>query len=570
MKIGVKSGTWRPQRRKSALRIRSKIIWIVLPLLVAALLITGVISSESARSGITRIAVAALGFKAQELNKYMESQWNLLVQNKLSDSQEYIETAQNAVSSYANTIIRGKTELIFAINGNGDVTMSTKDVKLSSSDRAELLKLFNDNTIGWVDFNLQGTERVGQTFYFQPFGWFVFVTDEKSAFFQEVTNITYQSIAVLAFSCIVSLILLMLFTSYLTRPLTRVVGAMHGIIKDNDLTSRVAVEYRDEIGELANTFNIMIGELEKAYKQIKEFALQAVIAQKNEHKIRNIFQKYVPKDVIDNFFTNPEGMLVGDNRVLAVLFSDIRSFTTISEGFMPDELVVALNKYFSLMVDVIMTRGGIVDKYIGDAIMAFFGAPVHHEDDGLQAVLVGLEMQEALKIFNREQAAIGRPEFRIGIGINYGVVTVGNIGSDKKMDYTVIGDMVNLASRLEGLTKKYHQELIFSTSVYRKVKSKLHCRLVDKVVVKGKTQGEKIFTAKRSLTPNEQAAWKIHHDALKLYYQREFAEAATLFAEVKRLLPNDYLAELFIERCEDLRRIQPPDDWQGMEVMTEK
>ncbi|HUX21903.1 MAG TPA: adenylate/guanylate cyclase domain-containing protein, partial [Spirochaetia bacterium] len=511
------------------MKIRSKIIWIVLPLLIAALLITGIISSESARAGITRVAVAALGFKAQELNKYMESQWNLLVQNKLADSKEYIQTAQNAVSSYADTIIRGKTELIFAVNDKGALTMSSKELKLDDADRQELLKLFNANQIGWVDISVGGIERVGQTFYFQPFGWFVFVTDEKSAFYQEVTNITYQSIAILTISCIISLILLMLFSSYLTRPLTRVVGAMQGIIRDNDMTSRVAVEYKDEIGELANTFNIMIGELEKAYRQIKEFALQAVIAQKNERKIRNIFQKYVPKDVIDNFFTNPEGMLVGDNRVLAVLFSDIRSFTTISEGFMPDELVVALNKYFSLMVDVIMSRGGIVDKYIGDAIMAFFGAPVHHEDDALQAVLAGLGMQEALKDFNREQRAVGRPEFRIGLGINYGVVTVGNIGSEKKMDYTVIGDMVNLASRLEGLTKKYKQEIIFSTSVYRKVKTKLHCRLVDKVVVKGKTQGEKIFTAKMSLSEAESKAWKLHHDALKHYYKLEFEQAVTLF-----------------------------------------
>ena len=251
------------------MKIRSKIIWIVLPLLIAALLITGVISSESARSGITKLAVASLGFKAQDLDKYMQSQWDLLVQNKLSGSQEYVQTAENAVVSYADTIIRGNTELIFAIDSAGNVTMSTKNLKLSSADRAELLKLYNGNKIGWEDFQLNGVERVGQTFYFQPFGWFAFVTDEKSAFYQEVTNITYQSIAVLAISCIVSLILLMLFSSYLTRPLTRVVGAMKGIIKDNDLSSRVAVEYRDEIGELANTVNIMIGELDEAYRQIK-------------------------------------------------------------------------------------------------------------------------------------------------------------------------------------------------------------------------------------------------------------------------------------------------------------
>ena len=249
------------------------------------------------------------------------------------------------------------------------------------------------------------------------------------------------------------------------------------------------VEYHDEIGGLAQTFNLMVGELEKAYGQIKSFAFKAVLAQKREQKIRNIFQKYVPKDVIDRFFKNPESMLVGENRILSILFSDIRSFTTISERMTPDELVDSLNRYFNVMVDIIMAKGGIVDKYIGDAIMAFFGAPVKHEDDALQSVMAGLEMEEALAGFNARQKAAGKPEFQIGVGINYGEVTVGNIGTEKKMDYTVIGDMVNLASRLEGLTKQYHQRLIISETLHEKVKDAVPCRLLDSVAVKGKERG---------------------------------------------------------------------------------
>ncbi len=552
------------------MRIRTKIIWIVLPLLIATLLITGIISSESARSGITRIAVAALGFKAQQLNKYMESQWDLLVTNKLSDNADYITVAKNAVQSYANTIVGSPTELIFAVDSSGAVQMSTSPVHETEAERQHIAGLYKDDYIGWVDLSVGGKEMVGQTFFFTPFGWYVFVTNEKAIFFREVTNITIQSIVVLVVSAVISLVLLVIFSLYLTRPITTVVGAMKNIITYNDLSSRVAVEYKDEIGELANTFNIMIGELEKAYKQIKDFAFQAVLAQKNEHKVRNIFQKYVPKDVIDNFIASPESMLVGENRVVAILFSDIRSFTTISEGYMPDELVQALNRYFSLMVDIIMGRNGIIDKYIGDAIMAIFGAPVKHDDDALQAVLSGLEMQEALHAFNQEQKAAGRPEFKIGVGINFGEVTVGNIGSEKKMDYTIIGDNVNLGSRLEGLTKQYHQELIFSTSVYRKVKHKLHCRLVDKVVVKGKTTGEKIFTAKRSLTEDEAVAWNDYHDGLKAYYQRDFPQAIRHFEKTLKILPGDSLAEDFLRRSEELIRHPPPSDWEGLEIKHEK
>ena len=208
-------------------------------------------------------------------------------------------------------------------------------------------------------------------------------------------------------------------------------------------------------GNTLHTFNLMIDELQRAYDQIKSYAFDAVLAQKKEQGIRNIFQKYVPQDLITQFFENPEQMLVGNNRRLAVLFSDIRGFTGISESMRPDELVHSLNRYFSYMVDVIMEQRGIVDKYIGDAIMAFFGAPVATGKEPDQAIRAALRMVRALEQFNAEQLENGKPPFRIGIGTASGEVTVGNIGTDRKMDYTVIGDTANLASRLAGLTKYY-------------------------------------------------------------------------------------------------------------------
>jgi len=322
---------------------------------------------------------------------------------------------------------------------------------------------------------------------------------------------------------------------------------------------------------MAQTFNVMLAELGRAYGQIKNFALQSVLAQKTEQKIRNIFQKYVPADVIDEVLGNPEAMLVGKNRDLAVLFSDIRGFTTISESMAPDELVLTLNRYFSLMVDVIMARGGTVDKYIGDAVMAIFGAPVHSENDALQSVIAGLEMTGALDAFNTDQVARGKKEFHIGIGINFGEVTVGNMGSTKKMNYTVIGDGVNLASRLEGLTKKYKQILLFSESVYQKVGRHVWCRLLDKVVVKGKTLGECIYTAQKSLSEAEKVGWATWHSGLQAYYARDFMAARALFREVAdRWLPGDAMALEFIERCDRWVRSAPPSDWTGIEVMHEK
>jgi adenylate cyclase len=263
-------------------------------------------------------------------------------------------------------------------------------------------------------------------------------------------------------------------------------------------------------------------------------------------------------------------MLVGQDRVLAVLFSDIRGFTTLSEGLPPNEVVESLNAYFERMVKIIMERRGIVDKYIGDAIMATFGAPVRYGDEAQQSVISGFDMLDALKVFNAGQLKKGRPQFKIGIGINYGLVTVGNIGSEQKMDYTVIGDMVNLASRLEGLTKVYHEEMIVSESLVKDLAGEIPCRTIDKVVVKGKTSGVMIFAPRRNLTPAEAEAWKIHEKAVELYYARDFKAAREGFAEAQRLLPGDQIATRYLERCDGFVTNPPQEGWTGAVVMSEK
>jgi class 3 adenylate cyclase/HAMP domain-containing protein len=375
-------------------------------------------------------------------------------------------------------------------------------------------------------------------------------------------------------------LLLVLFARRLTSPLARVVKTMNGIISGGDLSSRVEVEYRDETGRLASTFNLMIGELERAYGQIKRYAFDAVMAQKKEQRLRNIFQKYVPKNVIDKCFETPESMLgVGENHRMVILFSDIRGFTTISEQFKnPRDLVDTLNDYFAPQVDVIMNRNGMVDKYIGDAIMAFWGAPVESGEDPLNAVLAGLDMIDALVSFNTAQAQKGKTEFHIGVGINYGEVTVGNMGSERKMDYTVIGDDVNLASRMEGLTKTYHSEILITENVYVKIErmpvpggsGPIPCRLLDTVAVKGKTRGVKIYTVKRSLSGGETKAWGLHNQGMELYYRRDFSGAAGKFAEALALLPGDFNAAQLLERCKAYAVNPPPAQWDGVEVMHSK
>jgi class 3 adenylate cyclase/HAMP domain-containing protein len=568
------------------MKIQAKIVLVVFPLIIVTLCLAETASYFNAVSGITGVAQQFFGFKLSELKKYADNQWDLLAENNYDTRPDMVFAAKEAVASFAESILTSDTEVIFALDKTGGLAMTTEpSLEVTDDERALLLALVSEESEGLQNAFIGGRERVFRSFYFIPFDWYVLLTEERRAFYADAEKITSQTIITLDVSLCIAAVLLVLFARRLTNPLGRVIGAMNGIISGGDLSQRVPVEYRDETGRLALTFNTMTSELEKAYERIKGQAFEAVLARKKEERVRRIFQKYVPNDLIEKFFASPESMLVGEDRVLSILFSDIRSFTTISEGLAPDELVKSLNRYFSAQVDIIMNRNGIVDKYIGDAIMAFWGAPVQHSDDALQSALSGLDMIDAAAVFNEKQKELGKPEFHIGIGINYGIVTVGNIGSERKMDYTVIGDMVNLASRMEGLTKTYHEELLIGETLFAELEktaadssalekaglgSPLPFRLLDTVAVKGKTKGVKIYTVCRRLDENEARAWKLHNEGMELYYRCAFAEAAGKFEEVLGILREDYNAQNLLERCRAYSADPPPENWDGVEVMKTK
>ena len=567
------------------MRIRYKIILVVLPVVIVSLSLYQRATDFSARLGITRIAQSFLGFKASELKKYAEGQWNLLSENNFTARPDMVEAAKSAVMFYAQSIILSDTEIILAMNDEGNIVMATSPLEITHNEKENLLPILLNEDSGIFNTELGGAKRVFTFFYFTPFRWYILLTETEHTFYRDADRISLQTLIALAVTCAIAIITLILFARHLTNPLERVVKTMNEISSGGELSSRVEVEYRDETGKLATAFNLMLTELERAYAHIKRYAFEAVLAGKKEQRIRQIFQKYVPKDLIDKFFASPESMLVGENRELAILFSDIRSFTTISESMAPDDLVNSLNRYFSGQVDIIMNRSGIVDKYIGDAIMAFWGAPVKHEDDALQAVLSGLEMIDTVKSFNENQKKLGKSEFHNGIGINYGIVTVGNIGSERKMDYTVIGDMVNLASRMEGLTKTYHADILISETLYAALGAcnevsgnttgsarghGLSFRLLDSVAVKGKTKGVKIYTTKKDLSPEEIKAWGFHNKGMLFYYRRDFASAAKYFNAVLTILKGDFNASNLLERCKAYYRSPPPPDWDGVEVMQTK
>ena len=262
----------------------------------------------------------------------------------------------------------------------------------------------------------------------------------------------------------------------------------------------------------------------------------------------------------------------GEEKELTVLFSDIRGFTTISEGLTPDELVQLLNKYFEQMTDTIFATDGTLDKYIGDAIMAFWGSPYPQADHAFRSCSCALQMVRGLEKLNAKWKATGHPPISIGIGVNTGLVNVGNMGSARRLSWTVMGDNVNLASRLEGITKQYHVQLIVSEATYRHVASQFVCRELDRIRVKGKNLPVNIYEVldiaaekskyERLLTQFD--------DAMAVYRAQNWAEAANKFAEVLADFPEDGPTQVFLERALEFSENAPEGQWDGVYVMKTK
>lgn len=216
--------------------------------------------------------------------------------------------------------------------------------------------------------------------------------------------------------------------------------------------------------------------------------------EREKKKIKHAFEFYLSKSVIKEILRDPDKLkLGGEKKNMTILFTDIRSFTTISESMKPEKLVSFLNKYLTEMTGVILKGDGVVDKFIGDAIMAFWGAPLNQPLHAKQACEAALKMIKKLKEIQKEFKQLKLPEINIGIGINSGDVVVGNMGSNKRFDYTVIGDNVNLASRLEGLNKTYGTNIIISENTYNLIKGDFQCRFIEEVNVKGKLKAVKVY-----------------------------------------------------------------------------
>ena len=352
----------------------------------------------------------------------------------------------------------------------------------------------------------------------------------------------------------------------------------------DELIARVQVLLRmkkaeDQSRELNRQLQQALDEQVIAYQELKTTKLKLAETEA-ANRLTRLFEKFVPKGFLERIA--PEGLEslrfgTAESDEATILFSDIRSFTDLSEPLSPQELMDFLNDYLKMMNMSIMVNHGFVDKFIGDAVMAIFDRTEQSSNDATNALNAGMGMLQVLGTMNQKRKRQGQIPISIGIGIHTGPVVFGTLGFEERMDSTVLGDAVNLASRLESLTKYYGASLLFSDQTFEALgdeKENLLIRKIDTVMVKGRKQPVTIYELFNSDSPDVQSAKKMVmqslEEPLSLYRQKKWMEAEQLFTDLARNQPLDSLPTIYVERCQNLLGNSPSDDWAGVHVFNQK
>ncbi len=291
------------------------------------------------------------------------------------------------------------------------------------------------------------------------------------------------------------------------------------------------------------------------------------------------FSKFIPKVLVGKLLkSNQEIRVGGRTQRTTFFFTDIEGFTTICETYPADKLSVHLSEYFEEVTGIIFKYNGTIDKYIGDAVMAFWGAPVKDKDQSLNACKAALAIQKRLSDLNQQWAAQEKPVLNTRIGIHIGDAIVGNMGSSDRINYTAMGDAVNLAARLEGTNKFYHTNIIISEDTHKEIGDNCLVRPLDIVAVKGKNEGIQIYElvgitqGEPTLLPskNQTAFCALFTKGYQLYTERRWEEAIEAFQTIQQKFGEDYTASLYVKRCKEFKKNPPPQDWNGVIALKEK
>ena len=293
----------------------------------------------------------------------------------------------------------------------------------------------------------------------------------------------------------------------------------------------------------------------------------------NEKRMKSTMSRYMDADLAEQLMDGGEGLLGGQESIGTVLFSDIRSFTTLTEELGAQGTVALLNEYFTIMVDCVQNEGGMLDKFIGDAMMAIFGTPFPHDDDPDRAVRAAIAMMNDLNDYNMRRAKEGKLPIDHGMGLNTDNIMSGNIGSPKRMDYTVIGDGVNLAARVESACKKYGAHILTTEYSFNAFKATYRTRQVDNMIVKGKTKPVKVYEVldyhTKESFPNMIEVLEMFNNGMEFYNEARWDDSIKFFKKAEKANPKDKASIMYIDRCKTLKK-QNPKDWNGVWVSKSK
>jgi adenylate cyclase len=341
-----------------------------------------------------------------------------------------------------------------------------------------------------------------------------------------------------------------------------------------ELSDTTEMVTRDQVQPLERSINLTVNPLTNPEGRVLG-GLLVLEDISQEKRMKSTLYRYMTPGVAERVMALGEDtMMKGERKEVTVLFSDIRGYTTLTENLEADKVVEMLNAYFETMVEAVFNFEGTLDKFIGDALMAVYGAPLPLKNHAWAAIQSALDMRQRLDQFNRDRRASNQPEIRIGIGISSGEVVSGNIGSQRKMEYTVIGDGVNLSSRLEGATKEYGCDIVLSEYTYDLCKDRIWVRELDRTQVKGKRNAvnlyELIDQRDNPLDDKTREFLDIYASARNAYTGMEFDQAIQLFQQAQRLRPLDKAVAVHIRRAKQYLIQPPPEDWDGVHIMTTK
>lgn len=467
-----------------------------------------------------------------------------------------VDSQLSALSDFINTLKITPHAYTFVFNNKNEMLAG----KLANTAILDKLPMVADVLMPWVKASFVEYQKNKRSLFF-----YSFAGKNYLAFYSEMLHVPYVpcSVAIvlpaqdITQSLTHNLLLnIMIGISVLIGGMVIVSGIARSI-------SRPIVKLADEADAIKD---LNFSEDIKQNSYIKEiFSMQqAFNVMKNSLKS---FMRYVPVTLIKKMLASGGVAHVGgESKTVTFLFSDIHNFTALSESMSPSELMKYLSEYFDAMTRTVLENQGVLDKYIGDGIMAFWGAPVEDSEHAVHACKCALAMLETLADLNAAWHAIGKPELTIRIGINTGEAVVGNVGSEDRLNYTAMGDSVNIASRLEELNKLYGTTIIINQTTYQLVKEYFASRFLDSITVRGKAINIKAYEiiATNSWLLAQLSAYQTDFErAFALYAAGNWNEARVAFTELATNYPNDQLAKVYLKRC-DLLQQNPPQKWQGI------